>query len=415
MPSTNPAYRWPDINQEDLLKPKILIIFLNARARHYPSVFAGADKESFIFGHHAEKVMPGFLNLYTMMFTGHNSPSTYGRLYSFDEHDDAFAWQWCGQGHLPGMGLLILEVQERVYRFLVNCCLHILQETRETATADNTSIEPEPPVLSMIDGPVYSLADVAAATPYSVPVKLDLGYLRELIAARRSAAEDHFWSIREDPGYFENAILEMKDHRQEALLDIYGRPHSLVAPRLSNEFWRRVFHKVIIEANGLLDVWHILLSQIDELISLLKKYEGQLKEEAPLPEELLNSFLDLEFSLGIYMNVPLTTLKHVVFASPPLRPWFARLPEENPRMITITSKPNTEKDLTQKKLLYLFQTLFDDQQRRLAGVLPLLDMIERLVQDDPKSRNLFTNKVADTIADYSLLAECQRQIKVFQP
>ncbi|GJJ74588.1 hypothetical protein EMPS_06946 [Entomortierella parvispora] len=415
-PSTNPAYLWPDINQEDLLKPKILPIFLNARARHYPSFFAGADADSFKFARSAGKVTPAFLHEHTMMFTGHNSSSTYGRLYSWEENDDAFEWQVSGRGVQGGLGLMVLKVQERVYRFLADCCLHILQMTREAAMADTTPIEPEPKAQSMIEGPVTSLSDIATATPYSVPAKLDLASLRELIAARRSDAEDHFWSLREDPSYFENAILQTKEHRQEFLMDIHGELHSLVSPHLTREFWRRVAHKVIMEAHCLLEVWHILLNQIDELMALLKKYEGQLKEESPLPKDLLNCFLDLEFSLGIYMDVPLHILKHIVVASPPLRAWFARKPEVHPLLLMeVVVKPYVSKDVTQMKLIWLLQALCDDQQRHHAGALPLLDMMERLVENDPKSRNLFSAKVSSTIGDYSLFAEVQRQIRLFQP
>ncbi|KAF9308773.1 hypothetical protein BG003_010626 [Podila horticola] len=416
IPSTNPAvYLWPDINQEDLLKPKIMLIFLNSRARHYPSVFAAADGRSFRFAKTSGKAMPGFINEHTMMFTGHNTPETYGRLYSWDEHEDAFDWMNTCRGFNGGDGLQILAVQERVYRFLVGCCLHILQVTRESVMADNSPIEPELPALSISDGPTHSLADISTVTPYSVPAKLDLGRLRELIAAKRSAAEDHVWSLREDPGYFADAILEMKEHRQELLLDINGRQHSLVRPFLSREFWNRVIHKVILEANGYLEMWDILLSQINQLISLRERYEGMFKDEDPLPTELLEAFLDLDFSLGIYMNVPLTTLKTAVVASPPMRAWFARLPEENPRRIETTQKPKMDMDTTQKRLIWLFQILFDDRQRHLVGTQPVLDLMERLVQNDPKSRNLFSAKVADTVADYSLFAECQRQIRLYQP
>ncbi|KAI9241347.1 MAG: hypothetical protein BYD32DRAFT_406180 [Podila humilis] len=416
MPSTNPdVYLWPDINQEDLLKPKMMLIFLNARARHYPSVFAASDERSFRFAITSGKVMPGFINDHTMMFTGHNTPETYGRLYNWEENEDAVDWMTTCRGVNGGTGLQILAVQERVYRFLAGCCMHILQVTREFVMADNSSIEPELPALSISDGLTHSLADISAVTPYMVPAKLDLGRLQELIAAKRNAAEDHMWSLREDPGYFADTILEMKEHRQELLLDVNGRQHSLARPHLSKEFWNRVIHKAILEANGSLEIWDTLLSQINQLIFLRRKHEGTFTDGDPLPTELLEAFLDLDFSLSVYMNAPLATLKTDIVASPPMRGWFVRLPEENPRAITTTRKPNVDMDTTQKRLVWLFQILFDDGQRRLAGVLPILDLMERLVHNDPKSRNLFSAKVANTIADYSLFAECQRQIRLFQP
>ncbi|KAF9421654.1 hypothetical protein BGZ94_008777 [Podila epigama] len=391
-------YLWPDINQEDLLKPKLLLFFLNSGARHFPSVFAAADDDSFRFAFTAGKVMPCFLNHYTMMFTDHNTPESYDRLYNCDQNEEAFQWMMSRRGTNVGTGLQVLQVQEAIYKFLVDCCLHILQVTRQAALADDGPIEPEPPALPLTDGPSYSLSDVAAATPYLTPAKIDLNRLRQLLAAKRSAAEDHAWSLREDPGYFADTVLEMKEHRQELLPDIYGYKHSLVTPRPSKEFWNRVVGKVVAEAIGFLE------------------YEGKLKEKDPLPEELLDAFLELDYSLNMYMNAPLTSLKHIMIASPPMRVWFVRMPERNPRNIEVIPHQNKPiVDATQQRFMWLFQVLIDDQKRHLSGVLPLLDNMERLVQADPKSRNLFSSKVADTVTDYSLFAECQRQINLFQP
>ncbi|KAF9577087.1 hypothetical protein BGW38_007927, partial [Lunasporangiospora selenospora] len=415
-PTTNPSvYLWPDINQEDLLKPKIMLIFLNARARQYPSVFAIADAKSSRFAEASQKVMPCILDEHTMVFTGHNTVETYGRLLSWDEHEEAFNQNLTQKGTFGGVGLQILEIQERVYRFLVECCLHILQVTRENAKADDSPIEPEPPTISISDGPTHTLSDVSAAIPYSVPAKLDLTRLRDLVAARRSAAEDHMWSLREDPGYFADEILEMKEHRQELLPDIYGQKHSLTRPFLSREFWDRVGNRTILRANGRLEIWHYLLSRIDRLIPLLDKYEGTFTENDPLPEELLDAFLDLDSNVSDSMSTPLSDLQHLVYSSPPLRGLFVRAPEENPRYTSVMGKPNLDLDPTQKQLVMLFKCLDYDDMRRLTGAYPLLDMMERLVQNDPRSRNLFSAKVSETIADYSLLAECQRYIQLYQP
>ncbi|KAG0348768.1 hypothetical protein BG004_004235 [Podila humilis] len=89
-----------------------------------------------------------------MMFTGHNKPETYGRFYNWEEHEDAFDWLLKG-GFNGGDGLLILEVQERIYQFLADVCLHFLQIAREDALADDSPIEPNPPALTFSNGPVH--------------------------------------------------------------------------------------------------------------------------------------------------------------------------------------------------------------------------------------------------------------------
>ncbi|KAK3845854.1 MAG: hypothetical protein J3R72DRAFT_481993 [Linnemannia gamsii] len=411
------AYLWPHINQEDLLKPKLFLLFLNARARNFPSAFSAADHQSFRFATTSGKVTAAFLNEYTMMFTGRNTPETYGQLYSWDDHPDAASWLFTQRGVHPGYGLQVLEVQERVYHFLLECCLHILHDMpRESLMVDDSPIEPEPPALSIAEGRSNSLAFVAAMTPYRLPASLNLTRLHDLVAAKRSATEDHIWSLREDPSYFADVVLDMKDHRQELLPDTKGRQHSLMKPRPSKRFWDRVAGGVIAEAYLYLEIWNDLYSQIGKVMSLQQKHKAAIKYDDVLPNELLEAFLDLEFSLSQYAKGPIQILKTIVVASPPLRASFVRLPEEgNSNIIQVVQKPGSTWDKTQSRLMWLFQTLWDENQRHLCGLHPILDEMERLVENDPKARNLFSSRVASMVADLSLISECQRQISLYEP
>lgn len=51
------AFMWPNINQEDLLKPKVLPILLNARGRNSPYEFWRFDVASFRVGYAANAIM----------------------------------------------------------------------------------------------------------------------------------------------------------------------------------------------------------------------------------------------------------------------------------------------------------------------------------------------------------------------
>ncbi|POR38271.1 Uncharacterized protein TPAR_01531 [Tolypocladium paradoxum] len=57
---------WPYINQEDLVRPKTLLLLLNAQARHPPCEFAAADREAMHFGTVTKALVPIFLNEYTI-------------------------------------------------------------------------------------------------------------------------------------------------------------------------------------------------------------------------------------------------------------------------------------------------------------------------------------------------------------
>ncbi|KAF9354127.1 hypothetical protein BGX34_011193 [Mortierella sp. NVP85] len=410
------VYLWPHVNQEDLLKRKLFLIFLNARARNSPSAFSAADHQSFRFAITTGKVSAAFLNEHTMMFTGRNTPETYGQLYSWDENDDAASWLFSQRGVHPGFGLLILEVQERIYHFLLECCLQILHDMPRESLMDNSPTEPEPPALSIAEDHSNSLAAVAAMTPYRLPASLNLAHLQDLVAAKRSAAEDHIWSLREDPGYFADFVLGMKEHRQELLPDIKGRQHSLIRPHPSKRFWDRVVRGVITEAYFYLEIWNDLQSQIGKVMSLQQKHEGAIKYDDDLPNELLEAFLELEFSLIQYAKGPIEALKTIVVASPPLRALFVRLPEEgNSNIIQVVQKPGSTWDKTQSRLMWLFQVLWDEQRRHLCGLSPILDEMERLVENDPKAGNLFSSQVASMVADLSLISECLRQISLYEP
>ena len=74
-------YIWPHINQEDLSGPKTLLLLLNARGRHHPSEFAGADFEAMHLGRVSQRVIPMFLNSYIMILHGYK-----------DAHNTASCW-----------------------------------------------------------------------------------------------------------------------------------------------------------------------------------------------------------------------------------------------------------------------------------------------------------------------------------
>ncbi|KAG0042239.1 hypothetical protein BGZ83_000738 [Gryganskiella cystojenkinii] len=412
-------YFWPHINQEDLLKPKLLLIFLNTRARNFPSAFAAADRDSFSFSFTSWKVQPSFLNEHVMMFRG-NTPETYGHLYSWDDHPDAYDWLISQRGDQPGKGIQVLEVQERIYAFLLECCLQILHDMpRESLASDVSPIEPEPPALSLIEpGGVISLKEVIATGPYRLPASLDLRRLFDLVEAKKSASEDHFWSMREDPSYFAQVMMEGRDHRQEAMLDTLGQKHSLMRPENSKELWERVFAVEIGGGYRNYMIWSNLSSLIHTAMTLQEKYKHKITPDSKLPQDLLEVLLELQYNLEVYIRAPVQILQTIAVASPPIIQSFARRPEYeegNNHVVSTIRKPASTKDKTLSSLLALFLLMWDDDQRELCGMSHLLDELDRLVENDPRAKGFLSPLVTSVIEDLSLMAECQRQIELFQP
>lgn len=192
------AYLWPYINVEDLINGKLFLLFVNSRGRYLPSAFAHADFEALHLGHISGKVSPAFLNQCTMYLDG-DTPRKYGRIVSWDDDDDAFDMMFSGRAVQPGEGLLIFEVQQGVYDFLRRCCEAILRDI-PSLLSDDIPLQPEPPALAGDPNEWPTLAAMRAEAPYRVPANLDFDQLVAVFAGRCSAAEDHIWALREDPG-----------------------------------------------------------------------------------------------------------------------------------------------------------------------------------------------------------------------
>lgn len=115
------AYIFPYMNVEDLVKGKSLLLFMSARGRNPPHMFAHADAEAMRVGRVSGAVIPAFINLHTLLLEG-DTVNTYGKLVSWGDDEETMMKTFQGLAHQPGEGLLILEIQENVLHFLVECC-----------------------------------------------------------------------------------------------------------------------------------------------------------------------------------------------------------------------------------------------------------------------------------------------------
>ncbi|EKG20875.1 hypothetical protein MPH_01739 [Macrophomina phaseolina MS6] len=412
------AYMWPYINQEDLLKPRTLLLFLNARARNPPDAFAMADHGAAHLGYTTKALVAPFLNEHTMMFTARRSPETYGELLNWDDHPDSFEWMSSGNGMHPGYGLHILEMQERVWSFLVECCKQILHDiTPDSITGDDFPVQPEPPSVSENETGYSSLAVIAAEAPYRAPASLDLKRLESLLSAKLSAAEDHVWALREDPSYFADCVTDYREHRQEMIPDSKGQPHPVFKSGRQNTFWNRVIGEVVANAYLRLEIWNELRNHVINLQNLQARHAKNISIDNDLPDEYLSALLKFQYYLSHTTKGPIGQLKQGAVASPPLRRFFAREPPEDPRStrIRVREKPGSEPDKTRMRLMWLFNALWDDDRRFLAGITTLVDELERLLQSDAKAKELTSPYIADVVSDLAVMAECIRQIQLYQP
>ncbi|KAK5347498.1 hypothetical protein LTR61_008769 [Exophiala xenobiotica] len=315
------AFKYPYVNQEDLLQGRALLLFLNSRGRNPPHSFAHADLDATHVGQTSKMIIPVFLNEYTI--------SSLGR------------------------GFLVLEIQSKIYSFLLECCYQMFHDVpRDELVSLQLPEQPEPPPIVASGTSYAQLSSVAAEAPYRLPAKLDTHRLVLLVEAKRAAAEDHVWDLREDPGYFASVAVDQAQHRMESLLDVRGQRH----PHDDDEvFWNRVIRGIPVDAYMSFLVWDLLYKYAVSLDDAFTS-AGALDHDQPLPEKLQTALVELCFAAEMTSNGLIGESKSSVPASSPMRERFVREPQQ-PGTAVIQAK--TKQGVGKDPLLQLFTMLWD--------------------------------------------------------
>ncbi|KAK4542981.1 hypothetical protein LTR36_005979 [Oleoguttula mirabilis] len=294
-----------------------------------------------------------------------------------------------------------MQQQQRIYRFLLDCCRETLHDIpADRLTGAEYPILPEPSLSSDTATGFASLATMAAEAPYRVPASLDLSRLESLLAAKVSAAEDHLWALREDPGYFADSLLDLKEHRVEIMRDTMGEVHPVFRLHQDAILWNRVIGTVMTDAYVPIEIWTDLHQQVRQLQALQRKYAAVVSPDKDLPQD------------------PLEVLKRCTTASPPLRPYHVRVPSESDTStkLLVMHKPGLKFDKIQSQFFWLIRTLWDNtEQLFLAGLTNVVDELERLMQTEPKAKEMVSSYIAGVLADLSVITEAIRQLEIYQP
>jgi hypothetical protein len=224
------AFLWPRINLEDLQQRHLLLLFFNSRGRSLPEVHRAAD-------FHAARLSADFQSALSfgggdvdfccashflennpieepvMIFQDKCSPLKYGTVV---EPANLKLVKKLKFKHVrtAAEGLVSLEIQHGIYRFLLACAKSILHDIEPVMffKAPHQK-EPEMPVPRTTQWQMVTTHALESA--YKNPQKLNLERLKMLVQGRRAAAEDHVYSLKEDPGYFNDAVREWREHSDE--------------------------------------------------------------------------------------------------------------------------------------------------------------------------------------------------------
>jgi hypothetical protein len=145
-----------------------------------------------------------------MLFHNRENPDTYGELVSWKDNENAFKYMMNGVGMYPGRRLMALEIQQRIWSFLVTWSEVLLKDLSSLTEGEIVS---NPGLLISQETTFSSLEVIAMEAPYRAPARLDLTRLKAITYAERNLKKDHLWALHEDPSYFADIMQELSEHR----------------------------------------------------------------------------------------------------------------------------------------------------------------------------------------------------------
>ncbi len=408
------AYAWPHINLEDLLRPNALLIFLNARGRHPPSHFSHSDLELAPFFKVPKAILDLRKDNFIMSFLGKQSAKEYGALGAWEQASAMKEAINTGRFVHMDHGIQILCIQSHTLQFLGRCVYQILKDC--PSNPSNALVpQPQPPYLTENDSLYSSMEIVAREAPYRLPTRLDFSRLQALSSARKSQAIDNVVALREDPGYFAEAVEQFRDNRPELILDQDGGSHDHAT---DFPLYAKVLRHLASDAHCAVFYWNHIHKSIIKVQELHTKYTSSISVEKDLPVELSASLSSLRFFIQMISLDIITNIKTAFAASPALRKYHFRDPnhESGSRTYYVVHNTNVEIESRALHKILAWKYLFETNKLRDAFTLHnLLDEFERLMQVEPHAKEAISPYIADHISQLSIMSVCLHQLHQFQP
>ncbi|KAI1320307.1 hypothetical protein F5Y16DRAFT_414012 [Xylariaceae sp. FL0255] len=385
-------FMWPYINLEDLTKPKTLLLLIKSRGRNLPSVFASADLHAMHVGTTTRGLKLGALDYshWFVLLNGARTLEEYGKIIHSENERHDVAERLKMNEFNPRKTLAILEAQEKILDFLVSCCKQILWDIpSQELTNPRFPIQDEP-------------------HPTECPLVLDLTRMEQILRAQVAAAEDHLWSLREDPAYLEEQLKETRDTRQANIIEHNGRLHPWVREGHEDELWSVVVPAVVWSAFSLLEVFSQLHEEVQILQHLHEKYMATISPTENLPEEFLIALLKFRVRVenlthGIVKNYFIAE----VIASSSWRSCFE---------FEIGLRPGIKMNGTKTAVFHVLKMLLIPLPVYSEIGFPLIiEELERVLESDSKARTLLTSRTASLLSDCTITSQCMHQVDTFFP
>lgn len=203
-----------------------------------------------------------------------------------------------------------------------------------------------------------SLASLASEAPYRAPQKLDLERMKLLVSSKRLEAEDHLWSLKEDPAYFTNTLTDWAEHWIEMIRDIKRRsPTGDAETFLSTttaEVLRNAYEDVLH--------WQTLESEVDLFATSLARHPDFFEKPHISCADCEESFQIVEYCIKRMIGRPESHLIGGVTASSLMRSCY-KWPTADPLpngLFTLELKKG--RNPHEKRVNAMFNTLVRENQ-----------------------------------------------------
>jgi hypothetical protein len=422
------ALLMPYINLHDLTKTAPLLLMINARARRPPHAFSRRDLQ--LSTHCMWMTNWRWLEGYAMDL---DSSEGYGELREGHITGLTFALgtdpRLAEETIEPGDGLWVLEIQNRLYRFLLEIVQSILHDIPPSDLAGpKYNIQPEPtlPSGNSLESGILSLASTQLEATYSSPGQMDLHRLQLLVNAKASEEEDKLWALREDPGRFSEGAEDYIAHRPHHVPDIFGNEHPDVTfngckmmKDASKKVLEGLFSVCFLESNFIcLEFWAHLAQDITDLVELKKQHfdSGNIEPADKLPEPFAFALRKLLFTLCMRVEQHVVLLRKAAFSSPPLRPYVKRASSDT--LDNFVYNPTTHPPQHLLDFMVILDGLSNDGLRtmgHIASVQMVMEQYDKFINTVPDAHKAVSPYVAKEISDLALYSECLRHIHLFQP
>lgn len=415
------AVYWPHLNLDDLSLPKPFLLMLNARGRNSPECFAMADFSSLSFGLVFSAVPHLYLYGYHMNFNSQRKSAQYAILTPAIPHDIGKDFARLNST-VPGEGLHVLKVQAKIMEFLLamsGIILHDVQGLRSSVSRYPNLPEPPSLLLSFDQtvGEMPSLPDIAAEAVYRVPTATNLGILGELITVRVEAAIDHVWSLRQDPGYFTDAVRQLSFHSKDYDFD----NRYFYRPKKPLHAWTAA-QWTICRAIADVDKWYQIQQRFQTVLSLKGDASDDVanRDLHDWPRPYVEALVMLSMNLNEATLVELHSLRDAVYCSPLTRHFWRE--DEMERAAKAGAEPKVsflspKKDykVPEDLLMALFSLLTIAVPIQQRPVRQEIEHIDRILSSDSNQRAKVAPFTLEVLANVQVLQEINRQLVQYCP